>query len=47
MKNYFEKDESGNPLPYLEAVAVSFIPEKQSEFLEFYTVKLRLYIRFR
>jgi peptide/nickel transport system substrate-binding protein len=29
---YFEKDENGNPLPYLEAVAITFIPEKQSEF---------------
>ena len=34
-ENYFEKDQKGNPLPYLEAVAITFIPEKQSEFLEF------------
>ena len=33
--HYFEKDERGNSLPYLEAVAITFIPEKQSEFLEF------------
>ena len=33
--HYFEKDEKENPLPYLEAVAITFIPEKQSEFLEF------------
>ncbi len=33
--HYFEKDETGNSLPYLEAVAITFIPEKQSEFLEF------------
>lgn len=33
--NYFEKDEDGNSLPYLESVAISFIPDKQSAFLEF------------
>src|SRR5690606_20663331 len=32
---YFEKDEEGNTLPYLESVAISFIPDKQSAFLEF------------
>ena len=34
-KLYFEKDEEGNALPYLEAVAISFLPEKQSEFMQF------------
>lgn len=34
-QNYFEKDEQGQSLPYLEAVAISFIPDKQSAFLEF------------
>ena len=33
--NYFEKDENGKQLPYLEAVAVTFLPDKQSEFLQF------------
>lgn len=33
--NYFEKDEKGNALPYLEAIAIRFISDKQSEFLEF------------
>ncbi len=33
--NYFEKDEKGNSLPYLESVAVTFLPDKQSEFLQF------------
>lgn len=33
--DYFEKDEQGNPLPYLDAVAVSFIVDKQSVFMEF------------
>lgn len=33
--DYFEKDEEGNSLPYLESVAISFIPDKQSAFLEF------------
>ena len=33
--HYFEKDQSGESLPYLEAVAVTFLPDKQSEFLQF------------
>ncbi|MFD2916130.1 ABC transporter substrate-binding protein [Psychroserpens luteus] len=33
--NYFETDGSGNQLPYLEAVAITFLPDKQSEFLQF------------
>ncbi len=33
--NYHEKDEDGNRLPYLEAVAITFLPDKQSEFLQF------------
>ncbi len=32
---FFVKDEKGVSLPYLEAVAISFKPDKQSEFLEF------------
>ncbi|WP_281766013.1 ABC transporter substrate-binding protein [Neptunitalea lumnitzerae] len=32
---YFEKDTKGNQLPYLEAVAITFLPDKQSEFLQF------------
>lgn len=32
---YFEKDENGKQLPYLESVAVTFLPDKQSEFLQF------------
>ncbi|WGH76585.1 ABC transporter substrate-binding protein [Tenacibaculum tangerinum] len=32
---YFEKDTNGKQLPYLEAVAVTFLPDKQSEFLQF------------
>ena len=32
---YFEKDEQGKSLPYLEAIAVSFLPDKQSEYLQF------------
>ena len=34
-KNYFEKDLNGYELPYLEAVAITFLPDKQSEFLQF------------
>lgn len=32
---YYEKDAQGNSLPYLEAVAITFLPDKQSEFLQF------------
>ncbi|WP_010178804.1 ABC transporter substrate-binding protein [Aquimarina agarilytica] len=32
---YFEKDKNGIQLPYLEAVAITFLPDKQSEFLQF------------
>lgn len=34
-KLYFESDDHGKRLPYLEAVAITFLPEKQSEFLKF------------
>ena len=34
-ENYFETDAKGNQLPYLEAVAITFLPDKQSEFLQF------------
>ncbi len=33
--NYFEQDTLGNRLPYLDAVAVTFIVDKQTTFLEF------------
>ena len=33
--DYFERDEDGAPLPYLDAVAVTFIVDKQTVFLEF------------
>ncbi|WP_299887578.1 ABC transporter substrate-binding protein [uncultured Lacinutrix sp.] len=33
--NYFETDDKGKKLPYLEAVAITFLPDKQSEFLQF------------
>ncbi len=32
---YFEKDKKGNQLPYLEAIAITFLPDKQTEFLQF------------
>lgn len=37
---YFEKDENGKSLPYLEAVAITFLPDKQSGFLEFVQGKI-------
>lgn len=33
--NYYEVDSTGQKLPYLEAVSVTFLPDKQSEFLQF------------
>ena len=33
--HYFETDTKGKALPYLEAVAITFLPDKQSEFLQF------------
>ncbi|MBP5548673.1 MAG: ABC transporter substrate-binding protein [Bacteroidales bacterium] len=33
--NYFERDSNGRSLPYLDAVAVTFIIDKQTAFLEF------------
>lgn len=37
---YFEKDEKGEQLPYLDAIAITFLPDKQSEFLQFVQGKL-------
>ncbi len=37
---YFEKDENGKQLPYLEAIAITFLPDKQSGFLEFIQGKI-------
>ncbi|MFN3343122.1 MAG: ABC transporter substrate-binding protein [Flavobacteriales bacterium] len=34
-ENYFEKDENGNQLPYIDAISISFIREKDVEFREF------------
>ncbi|HTN20975.1 MAG TPA: ABC transporter substrate-binding protein [Pelobium sp.] len=34
-ENYFEKDSTGNVLPYLDAVKATFIPDKQTAFMEF------------
>ena len=33
-KRYFEKDEQQNPLPYLDAVTVSFIKDRETAFME-------------
>ncbi len=37
---YFEKNQNGNRLPHLESVAITFVPDKQSEFLLFIQGKL-------
>nr|WP_294896002.1 ABC transporter substrate-binding protein [uncultured Pedobacter sp.] len=34
-ENYFEKDSAGKALPYLDAVKATFIPDKQTAFMEF------------
>ncbi|MCR4812604.1 MAG: ABC transporter substrate-binding protein [Bacteroidales bacterium] len=34
-EKYFEKNDDGTPLPFLDAVAVTFIVDKQTAFLEF------------
>ncbi|MCL2291346.1 MAG: ABC transporter substrate-binding protein [Bacteroidetes bacterium] len=34
-ENYFEKDENNEQLPYLDAIAISFIIDKQVAFMEF------------
>lgn len=34
-ENYFEKDQAGNQLPYLDAVAITFIKDEEIEFLKF------------
>jgi len=33
--NYHEKDSSGKRLPYLESIAITFLPDKQSGFMQF------------
>ena len=33
--NYHEKNKKGEQLPHLEAIAITFLPDKQSEFLQF------------
>ncbi len=38
--NYFEKSTDGKSLPYLDAIVVSFISDKQTAFLEFVKGKL-------
>ena len=37
---YFETDQNGDRLPHLESVAITFVPDKQSEFLLFIQGKL-------
>lgn len=39
-ENYFEKDENGAALPYLDAVRTSFITDRKTAFLEFKQGKL-------
>ncbi len=39
-ENYHEKDKNGNRLPYLESVAISFLPDKQSGFMQFIQGKI-------
>lgn len=39
-ENYFERDGKGKRLPYLDAVKATFIPDKQTAFMEFIKKKL-------
>ncbi len=39
-EHYFETDKNGARLPYLNAVAITFINDKQSEFMEFILGKI-------
>ncbi len=39
-ENYFEKDDKGNQLPYIDGIAVTFIKDKEAEFLKFLTNEL-------
>jgi len=32
--NYYERDKSNEKLPYLDAIDITFLPDKQSEFLQ-------------
>ena len=38
--NYFEHDSLGQKLPYLDGIAISFIPDKKSEFMELLSGRL-------
>lgn len=38
--DYYQKDSIGRQLPYIDAISVSFITDKQSEFMEFMLGKL-------
>jgi peptide/nickel transport system substrate-binding protein len=38
--SYWRADRQGRPLPYLDAVAVSFLPDRKTEFLTFMQGKL-------
>lgn len=37
---YFERDSKGKSLPYLKAISITFLPEKQSTYLQFIQGKL-------
>ena len=39
-KRYFERNSKGEKLPYLEAVSITFLADKQSEFLQFVQGKI-------
>jgi peptide/nickel transport system substrate-binding protein len=34
-ENYFEKDENGNQLPFIDGVAITFVKDEEIEFLKF------------
>lgn len=38
--NYWEKDENGKQLPYIDAISISFVKDKEMEFLKFLNKEL-------
>jgi len=40
--SYWEKNEKGETLPHIESIAITFLPDKQSEFMQFMQGKIDL-----
>ncbi|MEN7547704.1 ABC transporter substrate-binding protein [Rapidithrix thailandica] len=44
-KNYYDTDEYGNPLPFLDAISITFIKDKKIELMQFRKGKLDMVYR--